>query len=100
MNEKFSTELYRQEGANSRFVRLTVKPDGSVVMETQDIGEQVERIWGDSDYEFWIDVPAGALTKLVFALLRDRYAGQGRAVDAFRDFCKKEQIDHKWTSWV
>jgi hypothetical protein len=100
MNEKFSTELYRQEGTNSRFVRLTVKPDGSVLMETQDIGEQVERIWGDSDYEFWIDVPAGALTKLVFALLRDRYAGQGRAVDEFRDFCKKEQIDHKWTSWV
>jgi hypothetical protein len=100
MNEKYSTELYRQEGTNFRSVRLTVKPDGSVFMETQDMGEQVERIWGDSDYEFWIDVPAGALTKLVFALLRNRYAGQAGAVDEFRDFCKKEGIDHEWDSWV
>ncbi len=100
MNEKYSTELYRQEGTNSRFVRLTVEPDGSVFMETQDMGEHVERIWGDSDYEFWIDVPAGALTRLVFALLRDRYAGRAGAVDEFRDFCKKQQVDHKWDSWA
>ena len=100
MNEKYSAELYRQEGNNSRFVRLTVKPDGSVSLETQDMGEYVERIWGDSDYEFWMDVPAGALTKLVFALLRDRYAGHSGAVDEFRDFCKKQQIEHKWASWA
>jgi hypothetical protein len=100
MSEKYAAELYRQEGANSRFVTLTVKPDSSVLMETQDLGENVERIWGDSDYEFWIDVPATALPKLVFALLRERYAGQPRAVDEFRDFCKKEAIDHKWDSWV
>jgi hypothetical protein len=100
MNEKYATELYRQEGTNSRFVTLTVKPDGSVLMETQDMGENVERIWGDSDYEFWIDVPAAALPRLAFALLRDRYAGQPSAVDQFRDFCKQEAIDHKWDSWV
>ena len=100
MSEKYAAELYRQEGANSRFVTLTVKPDGSVVMETQDLGENVERIWGDSDYEFWIDVAAGALPKLVFALLRDRYAGRAGAVDEFRDFCKKQAIDYKWDSWV
>jgi hypothetical protein len=100
MNEKYAAELYREQGTNSRFVSLTVKPDGSVLMETQDMGENVERIWGDSDYEFWIDVPAAALPKLVFALLRDRYAGQAGAVDQFRDFCKKEAIEHKWDSWV
>jgi hypothetical protein len=100
MNEKYSAELYRQQGTNSRFVNLTVKPDGSVLMETQDMGEYVERIWGDSDYEFWMDVPAGALPKLVFALLRDRYAGRAGAVDEFRNFCKQETIDHKWDSWA
>jgi hypothetical protein len=81
-------------------VRLTVKPDGWVLIETQDMGERVERIWGDSDYEFWIDVPASSLARLVFALLRDRYVGQAGAVDDFRDFCKKEGIDHKCGSWV
>ena len=100
MYERYYNELYRQEGANARSVRLTVKPDGAVLMDAQDTGEYVERIWGDSDYEFWVDVPATALAKLAFALLRDRYAGRAGAVDEFREFCKKEQIDHKWDSWV
>jgi hypothetical protein len=100
MYDRHHVELYRQDGANARLVRLTVKPDGAVVIDAQDTGEYVERTWGDSDYEFWVDIPAGALAKLVFALLRDRYAGQPGAVDNFRDFCRKEQIDHKWDSWV
>lgn len=100
MNERYFAELYRQDGKNTRSVRLTVKPDGAVSISTQDTGEYVERIWGDSDYEFWIDIPASALAKHVFALLRDRYADQTGAVDDLRGFCKKEQIDHKWGSWA
>jgi len=100
MFERYHTELYRQDGTMARSVRLTVKPDGSIKIDAQDTGKYVEGTWGDSDYEFWVDVPAGALAKLAFALLRDRYAGHAGAVDAFRDFCKKEQIDHKWGSWV
>jgi hypothetical protein len=26
------------------------------------------------------------------------YAGRAAAVDEFRDFCKKERMDHKWDS--
>jgi hypothetical protein len=68
-------------------------------MDAQDMGEFVEKIWGDEDYEFWVDVPATALPKLVFALLRDRYVGRAGAVDEFRDFCKQNGIDHEWSSW-
>jgi len=82
-------------------VRLTVKPDGSVLLDSQDMGKSVEEIWGDDDYEFWIDVPAAAIRKLGFALLlRDRYAGRSGAVDEFNAFCEKEGIDHKWDSWI
>jgi len=64
------------------------------------MGELVRRVWGDDDYEFWVDVPATAVHKLVFALLRDRYAGRGGAVDEFNAFCEKDGIDHKWQSWT
>jgi hypothetical protein len=69
-------------------------------MEAQDMGPKVEKIWGDDDYEFWVDVPAAALHKLAFALLRDKYAGRSDAVDEFHAFCKKEAIDHNWDSWI
>jgi hypothetical protein len=100
MNETYSVELYREEGTECRWVRLSVKPDGSVLVDAQDMGKTVGEIWGADDYEFWVDVPGTAIRKLVFALLRDRYAGRSRAVDEFSEFCEKEGIDHKWDNWV
>jgi hypothetical protein len=100
MSETYSTEIYRQEGASFRSVRVYVNADGSVHLETQDMGAQVEAVWGDSDYEFWVDVPATALRKLAFALLREKYAGRSKAVDEFRAFCQQEDIEHKWDSYA
>jgi hypothetical protein len=100
MDETYSAELYRTEGAEFRSVRLTVKPDGSILLDAQDMGKTVEEIWGDTDYEFWVDVSATALRKLVFALLRDRYADRPGAVDEFNKFCEKEGIDHEWDNWI
>jgi hypothetical protein len=64
------------------------------------MGTAVERIWGDDDYEYWVDIPATALHKLVFALIREKYAGRSGAVDEFCAFCKKEGIENEWDSWV
>ena len=100
MNETYSAEIYRQEGAEFRSVRLSVGADGSVSLDAQDMGKLTEEIWGDGDYEFGVDVPATALPKLVFALVREKYSGQSRAVDEFRAFCEKEGIAHKWYSWA
>jgi hypothetical protein len=61
----YSTELYRQEGVQFRSVRLSDEGDGSVRLDTQDMGELVEQTWGDEDYEFWVDVPPTEIRKLV-----------------------------------
>jgi hypothetical protein len=100
MTEKYYTEIFRQEGDSFRSVRVTVEADGSVRLDAQDMGKQVEAVWGDSDYEFWVDVPATALRKLAFALLREKYAGRSKAVDEFRAFCKREDIEHEWGSYA
>jgi hypothetical protein len=100
MNETYSTELYRQEGDNFRSVRLSVHADGSIKLDAQDMGKLVEEIWGEGDYEFCVNVPATALPKLVFVLLREKYTGRDKAVDEFRAFCKQEEIEHAWDSWV
>jgi hypothetical protein len=98
--ETYSAELYRQEGENFRSVRLTVHSDGSVRLDAQDMGKVVEEMWGDDDYEFWVDVPATALHKLVFALIREKYLGRSGSVDEFRAFCAAQGIEHKWDSWI
>jgi hypothetical protein len=100
MSETHSAEIYRQEGAEFRSIRLSVRPNGSVRLDAQDLGRHTEEMWGDTDYEFWVDVPATALSKLVFALIREKYAGRSGSVDEFRAFCQKEEIEHEWDSWI
>ncbi len=93
-------EIARQEGAEFRSVRLNIEDDGTVTMDAQDMGPSVEKIWGDSDYEFWIRVAPAALPKLAYELLYEKFAGQLGAVDAFRDWCKAHGVEHEFGSWV
>jgi len=100
MTEALNAELYRQDGAEFRSIRLYVEEDGSLRIGAQDMGKSVEEWWGDDDYEFWVDVPAKELPKLVFALLREKYTNRSGAVDEFDAFCDRENIEHEWQSWV
>jgi hypothetical protein len=93
-------EIARQEGTEFRSVRLTLEDDGAIKMDAQDMGPTVEEIWGDSDYEFWVHIAPAALPKLAFELLREKFAGQLGAVDALRDWCKAQGIEHEFGSWV
>ena len=99
MNEAYSAELYRQEGAEFRSVRLCVCADGSVRLDSHDMGKFVEEVWNHDDYECWVNVPATAIRKLVFALICEKYSGRSDAIDKFRTFCEKEGIEHEWDSW-
>jgi hypothetical protein len=38
--------------------------DGKLVIEGQDIGETVEEVWGDSDYEYSVTVHSNEIIKL------------------------------------
>lgn len=96
-------EIARREGTSFRSVRLTLEGDGSINMETQDIGPYGTGIWGeddDNDYEFWVRLAPAALPKLAFELLREKFAGQLGAVDAFRDWCKAHGIESEFGNWI
>lgn len=93
-------EIARQEGVEFRSVRLTLEDDGAIKMDAQDMGPTVTQVWGDSDYEFWVDVAPAALPKLAFELLREKFAGQLGAVTAFRDWCTAHGVEHEFDSWI
>ena len=93
-------EIARQEGTEFRSVHLTLEDDGAIKMDAQDIGPTVTQIWGDGDYQFWVRVPSASVSKLAFELLREKFAGQLGAVDAFRDWCKAHGVEHEFDSWI
>ncbi len=100
MSKPITTEIYRQHGENFRSIMLTLEPNGTIMVDTQDMGPIVQQVFGDSDYEFWIRVPPEAVGRLAFALLKKLYAGRDRAVDEVRDFCAAEGIPYEGGSWA
>jgi len=79
MTDIKSDELFRDDGVNSRSVRLSIEQDGAIRFDAQDMGPLVEEHWGDDDYEFWVTVPGGAIEKLASALLCEKNPGRRSA---------------------
>lgn len=92
MSERLTEELFRRDGDNFRSIRVTLEPDGTLMLDAQDMGKLVQEIWGDSDYEFWCRVPPEAAGKLAFVLLKKLYAGREQAVDELRALCAAEGV--------
>lgn len=92
--------IYSEKLPNSRDITLRVRDKGAIQLYAEDSGQLVNKVWMGSDYEFWVDVPASQLRKVVFALLKERYAGNAKAVDEFTEFCKKHSIQNQWASYT
>jgi hypothetical protein len=100
MTPEHSIEIARQEGPDFRSVRLGIEPGGAILMDAQDMGPAVKRVWDTEDYEFWVRIEPATLPKLAFELLKDKFAGRTDAVDVLRDYCKAHDIAHEFGSWV
>ena len=121
-------KLYEERGETSRYIDAEITGDGDVVISGQDIGRLPEEFWGDSDYEFWVYVPARdkdrvrqvLLEKLqaedrkaankyqklestdeaILALLSRLYSGNPKAVDEFKDYMRSRGIQAQFDSWA
>jgi hypothetical protein len=97
---QLSEEIFRQEGDNFRSIIVTLEPDGTLMLDAQDMGSLVKEVWGDSDYEFWCRIPPEAAAKLAYVLLKKLYAGREQAVEELRTLCAAENIPHENGSYV
>jgi len=73
-----------------------VAADGSARLSRHDLRPSLKESSDDEDYEYHVNVPAAAVPKLVFALLREKYLGRSGAVHEFREFCEKQGIELWW----
>jgi hypothetical protein len=94
-----TVQLARQDGVEFRSVRLNMGGDGTIRMDTHDTGPNVQRVWDHEDYEFFVEVSPLAVGRLAFELLRDKFAGNLKAVSEFRNFCQERGILHEFQSW-
>lgn len=127
-SESKKVKLYEERGETSRYIDAEITKDGDLVMTGQDLGKLPKEFWGDSDYEFWVYVPAkykhdvhrvllekfhadnpnvvdqfkdsNSTDDVILALLQKLYAGNPKAVDQFKDFMRSQGIPAEFDSWA
>jgi hypothetical protein len=100
MDDNLETvELARKDGEDSVVILLRLCKDGAIRVDGQDMGPLVERTWAHDDYEYSVMVPAKAVPRLAFELLRDRLSGNLSAEIELRKFCRERSIVSEFWSW-
>ena len=85
-------KLVSQGGSTSIHIDMRIDENGDLLFSGQDIGNAPEEIFGDSDYEYWLTVPASEKDRLLLALLEKHYAGDASVVSTLREFMESKQI--------
>ena len=90
MNEPI--KLVSQGGSTSIHIDVRIEESGDLLFSGQDIGSAPEEIFGDSDYEYWLTVPASEKDRLLLALLEKHYAGDALVVSTLRELMESKNI--------
>lgn len=94
-----SMELFRSEtGGEFRCTRLALHGDGSIAMDTQDIGSTADEMFGEREHDFTLTIPPQALPRLMFVLLAERFGGKPDSVERLRALCRSEGVPHSFSN--
>jgi len=92
-------KLVSQGGSTSIHIDMRIDENGNLLFSGQDIGSAPEEIFGDSDYEYWLTVPAAEKDRLLLALLEKHYAGDAMIISTLREFMESKQIPCSFNSF-
>ena len=85
-------QLVNVGGATSIHIDVRINDNGDILFSGQDIGSAPEAIFGDSDYEYWLTVPAAEKDRLLLTLIEKHYAGDAMVVSTLRELMESKQI--------
>ena len=91
-------KLVRRGGSTSIYIDMSIDENGNLLFSGQDIGSAPDEIFGDSDYEYWLTVPASEKDRLLLALLEKHYAGDAMVVSTLREFMESKEIPYNFHS--
>ena len=92
-------QLVNQGGPTSIHIDVRIKKNGDLQFSGQDVGDAPEEIFGDSDYEYWLTVPAAGKDRLLLALIGKHYAGNAAVVSELRELMESQEIPCEFQSY-
>ncbi len=86
--------LVDTQGPTSVYIDGAINDAGDLVFSGQDIGEAPRQYVGDSDYEYWLTVPAHEKDRFLLSLLEKLFLNDTLLVTAVREMLDSNGISY------
>ncbi|MEW9922324.1 hypothetical protein AB2B41_22220 [Marimonas sp. MJW-29] len=99
--EIFRSETSTRDGTEVTSIRADLKADGGLLVHGQDLGPSVEKIFGDIDYEYWLDIDEASIPQLFILVLKEAFNSDGAlTLERLRDIARSGGINVKFGNWI
>ena len=89
-----TVKLVEIQGPTSVYIDVGINDDGDVVFAGQDIGEAPKMYVGDSDYEYWITIPAKEKDRFLLSLLEKQFRNDDSVISTVREMLDSKGISY------
>lgn len=72
-----------------------IKENGDLVLEGYDLGKRARELFGDSDYEYWLTIPAQYKDTVLLWLIKERF----ETSSDFMTWLKDKGIPFEFLTW-
>ena len=86
--------LVDTEGPTSVHIDVAIDDAGDLVFSGQDIGEAPTQYVGDSDYEYWLTVPAHEKDRFLLSLVEKLFLNDPLVISAVRKMLDSKGISY------
>ncbi len=95
-----SIRLFQHEsGSTFSTTDLRILSDGSLQLSGYDLGQMAQEFVGHDDYEYDVTVAPANKDKLLLALLKAKFNGDGQATSHLCSFLEAEHIPYDFDTW-
>ncbi|MEY3296762.1 MAG: hypothetical protein RLZZ597_22 [Cyanobacteriota bacterium] len=87
------------QSKTSIHVHAEIAEEGELIFSGQDIGEAPESVFGDSDYEYCLTIPAEEKDRALLAFIEKLYSGYPRVVSEVQECLELKGIKATFSSY-
>lgn len=92
--------LVEIKGDPSIYIDVEITDEGDLQFSGQDIGASVKKMFGDSDYEYWLTIKAEHKDQLLLALIEKFFTGNATVISEVKELLEKKKIPCKFFSYA
>ena len=88
------------ENTTEIHIDVGITEEGDILFSGQDLGSDVRKMFGDSDYEYWLSISARDKDRLLLALIEQHYSGNASVISELTELLKSKSIEYEFSSYI